>query len=579
MSNQYDVLIKGATIVDGSASPAYEGHVAVKGERIVAVGNTAGAAAKTIDGAGLVVCPGFVDPHSHADRSILLHPQADNLVMQGITTFVGGNCGSSMAPLRDPAPLKESMTELGTDLDVDWRTFNEWLSRVEATGISPNYAPLVGHDNIRNMVLGEDFKREATPGEIKEMQRYVREAMESGAFGLSSFADPGPGEYAALDEFVQLARVVGEYNGLYVPHTRHIQSQWASDDTEEFGYGIFHGPVEDAWVGRYRGYLEAIEISRRSQTPLHIAHLSSAYRIPQPHPAYLDSAAARATLEIIDDAREGGVDVTFDTLACSSSISGQVPLLNAFADWLDDTGKAGLVDRVKTSAFRQELHSLDHACRLKLGMIHTKADPYWMDCFKIEHCANRTYEGKTLGEIASSQGTDPLDTLCDIFVQDPDTVWRQFLDKRFLPAAIPVLLSHPLGMPGTDTIYVLPARLPDDFKVSGYGLSPITYGLYPHYLATYVRETGSLSLEQAVQKATSMPADRFGIVDRGRLRPGAYADIVLFDLETIGLKGDFANPAQPPEGIACVLINGQVVYQDMEHTDARPGQVLRHQWR
>ena len=333
MSEQYDILIKDTMIVDGTGEPAFGGNIAIQGEKIVAVGDTAADAARVIDGSGLVTCPGFVDPHSHADSSILQYPLAENLVMQGVTTFVGGNCGGSPAPIVDltyAKIMKERMKRWVGDIEFDWRTFDEWLSKVQGVDISLNYAPLVGHNTIRGAVMGEDFKREATSDEIEKMKELVHEAMGSGAFGLSSGFDPSPGEYAALEEIIELAKVAQEHGGLYVPHTRHNQTSWPSDDPEEYGYGIYHGPMEDVWVGRYRGYLEVIDISRQAKIPLHIAHLANAYKMPQPHPDYLEEAAAKATLEIIDSAREEGVDVTFDTIPSASSVASQRPLINEF---------------------------------------------------------------------------------------------------------------------------------------------------------------------------------------------------------------------------------------------------------
>ena len=576
MSNRFDVLIRDTTIVDGTGTPGFKGSVAISGEKITAVGDIEGDAAKVIDGAGLVTCPGFVDPHSHADVSILQYPLAENLIMQGITTFVGGNCGLTLAPIKDPNYIKTSLKGFGFEAEPDWRTFHEWLSKVEAVGLSPNYVPLVGHNTVRVAVIGEDFKREATSGEIEEMKSYVDEAMGSGAVGLSSFFDPSPGEYAAMEEIVALAKVAAKHGGRYVPHTRHTQTQWPSDDPEEYGYGIFHGPMKDVWVGRYRGYLEAIEISKRAEIPLHIGHLANAYKIPQPHPEYLEEAAARATLEIMDSANAEGADVTFDTITCRSGIASQRPLISEFLqarnpalEWVKQFGKEEFAEQLKSAKVRERLRSVYQAGRLKLGMIHTKAHPYWMDCFTIIRCSNEAFEGKTISEIAASRNADPLDVIFDLLVEDPDTIWVQFASEKRPPGVLREFLRHPISMPCTD-VFALPAKPQTDKSPP-----PIAYGLYPHYLETYVKKEAVLSLEEAIKKATFLPAQRFGLQDRGTLHPGAYADIVLFDLDTIKMKGDFVNPAQAPEGIEYVFVNGQMVHRDGTHTGARPGRVLR----
>jgi len=576
MTAKIDLLIKNTLIVDGSGDTPRTGDVAVQGDRIVAVGTTAEvAASQVIDGTDLVTCPGFIDPHSHADMAILTHPPAENQVMQGITTFIGGNCGMSWAPYSKNTYFEELMTFIGAGLTVQWETFSQWLATVENTDIALNYVPFVGHQAIRASVMGDDFKRTATPEEIEKMKALVAESMQSGAFGLTSFADPGPGEYAALEELIELAKVAGQYNGIYMPHTRHIQSQWPSDDPEEYGYGTFHGPMEDVFVGRYRGYLEAIEISQRADIPLHIVHLGTAFKIPQPHPGYLDAAAAQATLAIIDDARKNGVDVTFDVIPCTSSIAGKVPLISAFAKWLDESGNEGLVKKLQTDEFRQDLHRVYEIGRFKVGMIHTKADPYWMNRFKIVASKIGKYQEVTIGEIALEKNLHPVDTLVELVIEDPEIQWVQFQDDRDMPEAKSFYLKHPLAVPCTDTIYVLPVSGANEAEISMYGMSPIMFGLYPHYIATYVRDQGILSLEEAIKKATSMPAKRFGIKDRGTLTPDAYADIVVFDLDSICMTGDFANPAKAPDGIKYTIVNGQIVYDGKTHSGALPGLVIR----
>ncbi len=565
---RYDVLIKNTKIVDGTGKAAFKGNIAIKGEKIVAVGKVKGDAATIIDGTGLVTSPGFIDPHSHADLTIMKYPLAENLVMQGITSFLGGNCGSSPAPL---ATL----------------TFGEWLSKVEEEGISLNYAPLVAHGVIRSLVMGKDFRRKATSEEIEEMKKYMEEAMRSGAIGFSGGLDYDPGRFADTEELIELAKVASKYGGLYVPHTRHMNSQWPTDDPEEVSYGLYYGPPEDVWAGRYRGYLEALEISRKAKIPLHIAHFSKAYKLRQPHPDFLEEAAAKATLvEIIDKARKEGLDVTFDTIPWSATVGGKTPMIDAFyskrvvgLNWVQQIEKEEFIQRLNTREFRDRLRRVDEKCRLKLGWIHTKVDPYWMDCFKILTCKNKEYEGKTIGDIARMRNTDPLEMIFDILVEDPETTWVQFLDRRFAPAAIPVFLKHPIAMPCTDVIALSAKPEPDSYQLySTIPYAPISYGLFPHYIGTYVREKAVLSLEEAVRKATYLPAQRFGLKDRGVLSPGAYADIVVFDFEKIKMKGDFLDPAQPPEGILYVLVNGKVVYKEKAHTGLRPGKVLRNKF-
>jgi len=599
----YDIVVRGPLIVDGTGRPPFVGDIAIKGQRIAALGEIKADTARQIDAAGLVACPGFIDPHSHADMTLLAYPLAENLVTQGITTFVGGNCGFSMAPLYSllstmflsllfprawwqtwepqssglPLLLQldryADVLEQALGFTFDWSTMGQFLSRIEESGTSVNYVPLVGHHAVRLAAMGDDFRRQAEPREIQTMAEYVAAAMADGAFGLSSGVDYAPGEYAALEEIVELAKVAHAHGGLYVPHTRHTDSQSPCSDPAVSDYGVFHGPAEDVWVGRYRGYLEAIEIARRTGVALHIAHLSNAYKIPQPHPDYLDAAAARATLSIVDEAREAGLDVTFDVIPCSSSVAALSPLIDQFADWSTRLGTAGQPVDTATDDLRRALRQAYSSAGLKLGMIHSKEDPYWPDCFEIIVCRQADFEGRTVADIARERSTEALDTLLDILAQDPDTKWAQTLDRRLHPTAVPVLLKHPAASVCSDTI-----ALPCGWRKAGLRTPPpIAYGLYPHYLSTYTRLEDGLNLEQAVQKATYLPAQRLGLKDRGLLAEGAYADLVVLDLDKLAMKGDFEEPEKGVQGVVCVLVNGEMVCVDGAHTGARPGQVLRHE--
>lgn len=555
----YDVLIRGTEIVDGTGKAAFKGDIAIKGEKIVAVGKVKGNALIEITGSGLVASPGFIDPHSHADQNILQFPLAENFIMQGVTTFLGGNCGGS------PAPKKGL-------------SFGEWLLKVEESGISINIAMLVGHNTVRRLVMGKNFRRKATSAEIEEMKKYIEEAMESGAFGFSVGLDPGIGHFADAEEILEMAKVAQKYNGLYVPHTRHVQSQWPTDDPEEVSYGRYYGPPEDVWVGKYRGYLEALEISRKAKIPLHIAHLGTAYIFPQPHPDFLEEAAAKATLvEIIDKARDEGLEITFDDIP--TTIGGQSPVIEEFLkpgmeypDWLKKLKREELVEKLKTKEFRDKVRKVYDSCRIKFGMIHTKADPYWFNCFKITTSKNKEYEGRTIGEIAHMRNTDALETIFDILVEDPEITWVQFLDRRKTPTAILIYLKHPAGMPSIDT-QCYPVELESDGSEQP---SPNAYGLFPYYINLVVKEKDIMSLEEAVMHATSLPAQFFGLKNRGILTAGAYADIVVFDSRKIKMAGNFKKPNIPPEGIEYVLINGKIVYKGKEHTGEKPGKVIKH---
>jgi N-acyl-D-aspartate/D-glutamate deacylase len=596
MSQQYDVIIKDTTIVDGTGQPGFLGSVGIRGERIVAVGSLNGDAAQVIDGSGLITCPGFVDPHSHADWSILDSPVTENLVMQGITTFVGGNCGLSTAPIKTRENYEGILGTWSDRYDLENMKFGEWLSKVEEMKLGVNYVPLVGHNTVRAAVMAGDFARKANPAQIEEMKEFVDEAMSSGAFGLSAGLDYWPGEFADANELVELAKVVQGYGGFFTPHTRYHCNRWSADDPQEFGYGTFQGPVGEVIVGRYHGLLEAVEISKKANgIKLHIAHITPAYIVPQPHPEFLDEALAKATLvDIIDKARDEGLDITYNIIAWDQSIAYLEPVVETFytprlnlPDWMTGLERTEFTENLKGREFRDNVKKVVNSGKFKIGGVVPLSDPYWMDCFKIMRCENRAYEGKTIGDIARSRVVDniirvvyeeSLEVIFDLLVEDPKVMWAEFIDKREY-GVIPVFLKHPAGMPCTDSIFF--PFFPDERDgTSNWGIPPIAYGLYPYYINRFVKETRVLSLEEAIKKATLMPAQEvLRLRDRGVIMQGAYADIVVFDYDRIREGGDFLTPTRPPEGIEYVLVNGAVVCENAKHTGARSGQVLRHYYK
>jgi len=332
LADQHDVIIKGATIVDGTGNKSFKGDIAIKGERIVQVGKVSGKADRVVDGSGLIASPGFIDPHNHADASILKYPLAENLVMQGVTTFVGGNCGISLAPRSDKFFVWQGfgMKEEDAGFELDWQTFGDYLAKLDQIDTSLNFAPLVGHGAVRYCVMGNDFRRRANAKEIAEMKALVEEAMQSGVFGLSTGLDYLPGNFSDTSEVIALAGTAAKYGGIYATHTRYNNSDWPTDNPEEVSYGRYLGSPENVWVGLYRGIVEAIEIGKKSKIPVHISHVANVFRIPQPHPEYLEEAAAKATLWVFDKAKNDGVDLTFDVIATADSIANESKLINAF---------------------------------------------------------------------------------------------------------------------------------------------------------------------------------------------------------------------------------------------------------
>lgn len=591
-TENYDILIKNTQIVDGTGKLAYKGNVAIKGERIVALGKTKGDAKVVIDGRGLVTCPGFIDPHSHADLTIMNYPLAENLVMQGITTFIGGMCGFSLAPLAETglAGIEEEGAQEEA-ANPQWRTFGQYLDTMDKFGISINFVPVVGHGTLRSTVMGNDFRRVATPEEVEEMKKLIAEAMESGAFGFSSGVDYLPSKFGDIDELVPLAEVAGEYGGMYFPHTRFTNYEWPTQDPEEVtSWGRYLGPPENVWVSVYEGAMEAIETGKRANVPTHMAHIGNFFMTPQPHPDYLQEATARATVWAIENAIKEGADFSYDVIAYAYSINAPEKLIAAFysgqglmavkgLSWVHQFPEEEFLQRLETREFRDRLRRVHDTGQLVFGDgIHTKVDPYWMDRFKILRCANKDYEGRVLGEIAREKQVDPLELMFDMMIADPETVWIQHVDLRGTETMNAVFLSHPAAFPSTDTS-AFPAK-PTEADAGGLSDAsnppPIAYSLFPHYINTFIKKRKIFSLEEGLKKATYLPAQRFGLQDRGILKPGAFADIVVFDFETITDNLDFFNTAKPPSGIEYVLVNGTIVHKDGSHTGEKPGKVLRH---
>ena len=298
---KYDVIIKGGTIVDGTGKPGYVGDLAIRGERIVALGKITGEAPQRHRRQGPHRLPGFVDSHSHASGAILELPAAESYLMQGITMVLTGMCGSSPAPSRD-------------------MSFGEWMTKVENTPIGINLAMMVGFTStIRELAVGEDFKRDATPEEIEKEKAYVEEAMQAGSFGMSTGQSPGLREYTSDEELIESAKVVQRYGGFWTDHTRWQEHDWIRDDPLDFGYGTNYAPPGEILAGRYHGLAECLELSRKANNcPQLISHVNPGYLFPEPHPEYLDEAAAQATIDqIIEPARKAGLKVYHNAIVAS----------------------------------------------------------------------------------------------------------------------------------------------------------------------------------------------------------------------------------------------------------------------
>jgi N-acyl-D-amino-acid deacylase len=522
-----DILIRGGAVIDGTGRPARRADVAIAGSRIEAIDLLPDAgAARVIDATGQVVAPGFIDMHSHADFVLPGLPTADSKVHQGFTLEVVGNCGASPAPLT-PARRQDVIDSAGLAVPAlawDWTTFRSYLDVLSRQGLSINVAPLVGHGTVRVLVMGPG-DASPTADELRAMALEVRRAMGDGAVGFSTGLIYAPGVYADTDELVALTRAAGEAGGFYASHIRGESDSLLT------------------------AIAEAIEVGRRASVPVEISHLKAAGRSNWPRMA--------EAIALIDAARGEGLDVTADMYpypAGSTALSALLP------PWVHAGGREPLLARLADPA--------DHArIRAALDGPGMARDAGWEGIAIAGSPARPEYEGQTVAAIAARLGRSPAEAVIEILRQtkgDTDMVLFMMSEEN-----VALGLRQPWVMIGSDG---------EGRAAEGpYGTGkphPRNYGTCPRFLGHYVRELGLLPLPEAIRKMTSLPAGKLGLRDRGRLEPGAVADIVVFDPATIADTATFAEPHRYPSGIPWVLVNGEPVIAGGQHTGRRPGRVL-----
>jgi N-acyl-D-aspartate/D-glutamate deacylase len=584
MSEEFDILIVNGLIVDGTGSDAFRGSVAMRGDRIAEVGDDVrGDAGVVLDVGGLAVAPGFIDVHNHGDLSILYYPEAEGFLHQGITTFVGGNCGTSPGPYGDYLGFAYFLYDLYCDVaphmyyldrvlprdlvnerhrelygwEIDWHTMGEFFKRVEARGLSPNYVPLVGHGEIRTLVMGQDYRRRATRREVRRIQEEVRLAMEEGCRGLSVGRDYEPGYYADMEELVACAKIAAEYGGIYTSHSLRT------------GLRRERRPGEPP-PPKAKGVLEAIEVGRRCKIPVQISHLSPLYDVYPAGSEVMTEASVKATLKLIDDARREGVDVSFDLIPhhLTGGIYTSPWLAGLLLPWLRVTGSRDrLAEALRMEEFRSEIKA--SLLSGKWYGLNPNINPNWASEPTIVSCREERFVGKTLIEVAEMLRLDPIDALMEVLARDPETkaVRRGEDDSAKL-----MFYKHPEMMIGIDTF-----AIDDKWECRHppwYMPNENSYGGFPRYFRRAVRETKTLTLEEAVRKVTSLPSKKFKLRDRGIIRPGAYADIVVMNPEAITDMGDQLDPRRYPKGIEHVMVNGVLVVEKGRHTGAKPGRIL-----
>ena len=584
MSDEYDVIIKNGLIVDGTNTPPHRAALGVKAGRITAIGDVKGDAVKTINAEGKVVSPGFIDVHNHVDLSIIYIPEAWSFLRQGITSFVGGHCGDSAGPYNEFIGEPWFYTDIYEDVrpsmgrnewlipkddfnarhkelygwEVNWDTMAGYFAKVEEKGLAPNMLPLVGHGDIRSFVMGEDYKRYATEDEVNQMKQHVKQAMLDGCCGLSVGRTYKPGNWAGYDEILACARVAAEYGGVYNSHS--LRSLPRGDK-----------PPEEAQPNWLYGVQEVIQIARDTGMSVQVSHLGNQFQVTPPGNSVMDMAAATATMAVIDEAVKEGVDINFDVIPHheTGGIFTSPYLLGAFNSYLKIAGSPEqLVEALKMKDLRETIKKQILAG--EAWSINPKWMPDWAERKVIAECSDERFRGKSLKEIGELLDVPPIDSIFTVLEADP-------MSKMVTvnPGGESVkfeYFKHPRMMVGCDTFAV------DDKEQCRHPVWMLpnqnAFGGFPFYLRRMVREEKLLSVEEAVRKITSQPAEKFGMKDRGVLRVGAMADITVWSLDAIRDNGNQIEPRRYPDGVEHVLVNGVPVVESNVHTGALPGKIL-----
>jgi N-acyl-D-amino-acid deacylase len=499
----YDLIIKDGFVLDGSGNPWFKADIGIKGEKIAAIGTLAeGRAKKVIDARSLIVCPGFIDIHTHCDREIVDVPTVDNYISQGVTTVIGGNCGGH------PYPLKEL------------------FQKIERRGISTNFGVLVGHNTIRQEVMAYKMA-DPTKEEMEKMKKLIAAEMEAGALGFSTGLSYLPGTYSKTEELVELASVAAQYGGIYATHLRN-QGEHITEAIEE-----------------------AIAIGERNGMPVQISHVKLAEdtvwnelgRIIQP----------------VEAARKRGVEVTLDQYPYTATSSG---FTSSFPNWCFEGGREKFLERLKD----EETYKMIKKYIIERRLTSSRGINPLEGISIAQSKSFPTYEGKNLQEILVLQGKIPtVENAADLIIDIEKNGGASGVFFQMDEKDVENLMRLPYLMHGSD----------GGIQVVGKGIPhPRSYGTFPRVIGLYVREKGIISLEEAVRKMTSFPAQTLRLKERGMIKEGWYADVTVFDFHTFRDRATFSNPHQHSQGLISVIVNGEVVFEGGQHTGKLPGMIL-----
>ncbi|MFI1398393.1 amidohydrolase family protein [Streptomyces sp. NPDC020681] len=527
-----DLVIRDARVIDGSGGPAYRADVGLDGGRIAAIrrqGAPALSARRTLDAHGLALSPGFIDMHAHSDLALLRDPDHSAKAAQGVTLEVLGQDGLSYAPADDRtlAEVRRSITGWngdGSDIDFDWRTVGEYLDRLDRQGIAVNAAYLVPQGTVRMLAVGWD-DRPATDAELRRMKQLVAEGLEQGAVGMSSGLTYTPGMYANDSELTELCRVVARYDGYYCPHHR--------------SYG----------AGALQAYEEMVQVTHEAGCALHLAHATMNFGV--------NKGRAPDLLALLDKALAEGADISLDTYPYTP---GCTTLVAVLPSWASEGGPEAVLTRLQDDATAERIrHHLE-----ELGSDGCHGVPIEWDTIEISGVSEpglTSYVGSTIEQSATIRGEVPWITARRLLIED--RLGSTILQHVGHEENVRAIMRHRVHTGGSDGI------------LQGLKPHPRAYGTFPQYLGRYARELGILSLEETVAHLTSRPAARLRLTDRGLVREGYRADLVLFDPDTVAAGSTFETPRTLPVGIPHVLIDGRFVIEDGVRTDVLAGRSVR----
>lgn len=530
----YDLILRKGKIIDGTGNCWFAGDVGILNGRISKIGQIEEGAKKILDVNDLVVCPGFIDIHSHSDITVLLNPRSESKIMQGVTTEVIGNCGFSPSPVNPKTFEGLRQHFVSPELRWIWPTFNDFLNEHENHPSSVNIVPLVGHGTLRIAVMGLE-NRAPRPEELCRMKALLQESLDTGAFGLSTGLIYAPACYSATEEIIELAKMLRKGNRLYATHIRGESKNLIN---------AVH---------------EALNIGREASVRVQLSHHKAS--------GVKNWGKVSESLKLVEKARTDGIDVTCDVYPYPAS---GTDLTICLPPWVREDSTEKMLERINDKRLQRRIRSEIESDEMQGAWSSTVRSTGWdrMVISKVHLEENKGLEGLSLAEIARDRNADVFEVFFDLLTREKGNLACIFFEM--CEKDVRTVLSFPVTMIGSDGRSLSPSGILSEGKPH-----PRNYGTFPRVLARYVREEHLLTLEEAIRKMTFLPAQKLGLRDRGIVREGFWADIVVFSPTEVLDMATFEEPAKFPKGIEYVLVNGKLVVSEGRHTGAVPGMLLR----